>query len=258
YVQNHSQTDLSSGIGSAMCAKAISNNKTMEFFRSNGYKIINNSFFPVQQSESIRELFLPTEERLILDKTFGQVFMHDLIASVSSNKLHFFLKDGAAKTDLYNQKVISKTKKDIENAQSPNFLYAHFMMPHFPYLRDSSGKLKDIGKAYIESNMGRNKKSYVSYLRYCNTIMISLIDDILKKDNDAIIILASDHGMREGLKVNLRFTEFNNFLAIHTPGNNHKGFTDTTSLVNVFRIILNNHFKQHLPLLKDEFVDFKK
>ncbi len=255
YVKNFTQDDLASGMAYNMSAKAISSNKTMQFFRTNGYKVINNSFFPNAQSGSIRELFLSTEERLLLDKTFGHVFMYDLVASVSSNNLHLFLKDGPAKTDFYNQKVIAKTKKDIENSKSPCFIYSHFMMPHFPYLRDSSGKLKDIGRAYVESNEGRNKKSYLSYLLYCNTILIDIVDDILRKDPDAIIILASDHGMRQALKADFFLTEFNNFLAVHTPGNNYNGFTDTTSLVNVFRIILNNHFRQNLPLLKDEIAD---
>jgi hypothetical protein len=50
------------------------------------------------------------------------------------------------------------------------------------------------------------------------------------------------------IKITNTNNHFNKLLAVYTPNRNHSGFTDTTCLVNTFRIILNNNFGQNLSL----------
>ncbi len=255
YVPEFSRKELKSGAAVSRCVEAIRKNRFTFFLTDNSYNIINNSFLPIGNGEYIKHLFLPTEERLLLDKTFGHVLWNDLLCTVNSNRFHFFIKDGIARIELYNQAVYAKTKKNINTTAKPQFMYSHFMMPHFPYFRTKGGKLRNLGQVYRESNEGRNIKSYVEYLQYCNSVMIELVDKISKDDPEAIVIVASDHGIREAAAGDKFLNEFANFLAVKVPDKKYEGFTDTMGMVNVFRCILRNQFRQKIPLIENKMVN---
>jgi hypothetical protein len=48
--------------------------------------------------------------------------------------------------------------------------------------------------------------------------------------------------------------QFPNLNAIYFPDKNYKDLYSEMSPVNTFRVIFNNYFGQHLPLLKDSSV----
>lgn len=255
YIKGITEKELASGIAVNKCMKAIENNYLTSFLTSYQYRIINNSFFRIGNDQYIRKLFLPTEERLLLDKTFGNILWNDLLCTVPSNKFHFFIRDGIARIELYNQEVYKKTVENIQKSYTSQFMYSHFMMPHFPYLRTKEGTLRNMGQVYRESNEGRDIRSYVDYLQYCNSIIVKLIDRISSCDPKAIIVIASDHGIRGAAKGDKFFNEFNNFLAVRVSDNNYNGFTDTMGMVNVFRCILRNQFQQEIPLLENRMTN---
>jgi hypothetical protein len=67
-------------------------------------------------------------------------------------------------------------------------------------------------------------------------------------------MLLGDHGFREGVKKEEYNYVFMNLNAIYLPEKNYDGFYDSISNVNQFRVLLNNQFEQHLPLLKDSTI----
>lgn len=255
YIRGITDKELASGIAVNKCIKAISNNHLTSFLASNQYRIVNNSFFRIGTEKYIRKLFLPTEERLLLDKTFGNILWNDLLCTVPSNGFHFFVRDGIARVELYNQSVYKKTVENIGRDKTSKFLYSHFMMPHFPYTRSQDGQLRNLDLVHKESNETRNMKSYVGYLQYCNRVVTGLIDQISKTDPGAIIVLASDHGIRGVSAGDKFFNEFNNLLAVRVPDNNYAGFTDSMGMVNVFRCILRNQFQQEIPLISNQMIN---
>ena len=255
YIQGYDKKELFSGVAVNKCIKAIDDNKLTSFLAGNHYEIINNSFFRIGKGNNIRKLFLPSEERLLLDKTFGNVLWNDLLCSINSNRFHFFVRNGIARTEMYNQDVYERTVKHIKWNGTPHFMYSHFMMPHFPYLRTKDGTLRNMGEVYRESNEGRNIKSYIEYLQYCNSIVIELIDKISDKDPGAIVIIASDHGIRGATAGDKFFNEFNNLLAVRVADKKYDGFTDTMGMVNVFRCILRNQFQQEIPLIENKMIN---
>lgn len=255
YIKGYDKKDLYSGLAVNKCVKSIEHNLLASFFAKNDYRIINNSFFRIGNESYIPKLFLPTEERILLDKTFGSVLWNDLLCTVHSNRFHFLIRDGIARIEMYNRAVYEKTVQNIKKGNVSHFMYSHFMMPHFPYLRTKDGKLRDLGQVHKESNETRNIKSYVEYLQYCNSMVVDLIDKISDKDPGAIVVIASDHGIRGAPTGDRFFNEFNNLLAVRVADKNYDGFTDKMGMVNVFRCILRNQFRQEIPLLENKMIN---
>lgn len=255
YVKEVSRSEIASAIAYSKSTDAISRNYLMNFFRSNGYNIANHSFFEVEKTQSLDYLFLPVKKRLMLDKTLGSVLLNDLLCSVKSNYFHYLINDYPAKIDTYNQDVIRRVFETVKSNEGPVFMYAHLMMPHGPFLRDSSGQLRNIGEAYSESNKGQNMEAYFQYLKYCNRVVLKMTDSIRLKKPDAVIVVTSDHGLRNAKIETRRPSEFNNFLAIYSPGIAASKVPDSLCTVNVFRLLLNRHFDQHLPMLENKMIN---
>jgi Sulfatase len=255
YIDELKGSDIKSVVSYSKCADAIKDNKLMSFFLSNGYRLINNSFFSINYTTREKYLFLPVEDRLMLDKTFGSVLLNDLLCTVNSNKFHKIINDLPSRIDKYNQTIIQKSFNTIEKKRGPVFMYSHLMIPHAPFLRNQFGELRNMGEAYRESNGKMNIAAYINYMQYCNTVMLKMVDAVLRKDSSAIIVITSDHGLRNVQKGDVINSEFNNFMAIRAPANQYAGFTDSTCMVNLFRLVLNNHFEQNLRLLPNQKVN---
>jgi hypothetical protein len=258
YIENVNENYIKSVADYSKCTDGIKTNQLMDFFGKNGYQLVNNSFFSINNTAREKYLFLPVEDRLMLDKTFGAVLFNDLLCSVNSNKFHKIINDFPARIDKYNQTIIQKSLNIIQNESKQIFMYSHLMMPHQPFLRDQFGKLRSIGKAYSESNSQMNITAYINYMHYCNTVILNMVDAVMQKEANAIIIIVSDHGLRNTKNGDLtNNSEFNNFMAIRTPANRYSGFTDSVCLVNLFRLVLNNHFEQSIELLPNRKINVK-
>jgi hypothetical protein len=257
YIGNLNESYIKSAVDYSKCTDEIKTNQLMSFFRKNGYQLVNNSFFSIDHTTREKYLFLPVEDRLMLDKTFGSVLFNDLLCSVNSNKFHKIVNDFPARIDKYNQTIIQKSLNTIEHESKQVFMYSHLMMPHQPFLRDQFGKLRSIGRAYSESNNQMNITAYINYMQYCNTVILNMVDAVMQKQANAIIIIVSDHGLRNAKTGDLINSEFNNFMAIRTPTNHYSGFTDSVCLANLFRLVLNNHFEQSLELLPNKKINVK-
>jgi arylsulfatase A-like enzyme len=128
------------------------------------------------------------------------------------------------------------------------FCYAHFLLPHGPYFRDSSGAFNSV--ELLPDTY--NKSLYASYLRYTNTIISRLVNNIVQQDKEAIIIVMSDHGFRD-YKNNKAYTlpVFDNICALRIPDKKLLTYKDSWSTVNFFRYVLNSAYGQDIPYLKD-------
>jgi len=255
YIEGLNRNEIASAVVYNKSVAAINKNFLVPFFRDNGYTISNHSFFEIENTESLDYLFLPTKKRLMLDKTFGSVLTNDLLCSINSNSFHFLINDFPAKIDRYNQEVIKRSNQTIRTAKGPVFMFTHLMMPHAPYLRDSSGNLRNIGEAYRESNRGLNSASYLQYTNYSNTVVLEMIDLIKARKPNSVIVLLSDHGLRNVRNANSKHYEFNNFIAIYSPQQTQAHVADNLCTVNVFRYILNSHFRQNLPMLENKMIN---
>lgn len=225
-------------------------------FTKMGYQIKNYSIFDIADKHGIasQNSFLPVHSVLLTDKilhnriirTATSLFAAGKLALPSWRKRYLFQHDA---NNLLSQELVIKTAS--EKNKQPFFCYAHFLLPHAPYYRDSSGKYNtpDIfGKWATDGN----KPMYLSYLKYTNSVIKILVDQITRNDPQAIVILMSDHGFR-----NYTFTKiyepryFDNICAVRFPNKMYGDHRQQWSAVNLFRYVFNSQYGQQIPFLQD-------
>ena len=151
----------------------------------------------------------------------------------------------------YNKKALDHIFSDCQNSSNlksaqPVFSYTHFMLPHDPYLLDENGN-------YVTSPEpgGINMNRYLAQLKYCNKLIKQITNCLLSDTTrKKIIIFQGDHGYRHYTNAPL-IEQYGALNAMYFYNKNYTGLKKNLSLVNTYRIIINNFFENNLPLLKD-------
>lgn len=150
----------------------------------------------------------------------------------------------------YNEKVTRSVLKSVaEKSRVTQFVYAHFLLPHHPYLFDSTGS----PVTFNATTMNR-KETYLSYLKYANNKITDLLSKLIKADPGAIIIVMSDHGYRDLVyTLGPKPFYFDNICAVRNisiPASS----TISISNVNFFRYFFNTYFGQQFSYLPDSTI----
>jgi hypothetical protein len=228
-----------------------------KYFRSQGYELYNHSIFDLPGERSVAQpTFLPTGTSLITSQTFLSRVKSDIgfhlfttLGFKQNTTKHLFI-DLQNNNKLYDQTF----RLAATRTQKPKFIYAHLLMPHYPYYFTKTGNPRPV-KELMAANK-TNSSYYLEYLQYCNQKLLALVDEIRKNSTNALILLTGDHGFRAfDEKVDKRYF-FYNLCGVYLPSHNYSRFYDGLSAVNFFRTVLNTEFKQQLPLLKDSSVVF--
>ena len=156
----------------------------------------------------------------------------------------------------------------IEEAASrpgPTYVFAHLLLPHPPYVFDTDGS-----EPTAEETQTRSvEEAYVAQLEWTNDRILEMVDRLLDtaEGEEPIVILQADEGpFPERFAENqaefdwLTATadevaqKFGILMAVHLPTGQAtaSGFTDSTSPVNVWRVVLNAEFGADLPMLPDQ------
>ncbi|HEV8564148.1 MAG TPA: sulfatase-like hydrolase/transferase [Actinomycetota bacterium] len=148
----------------------------------------------------------------------------------------------------------------IPDDSDPTFTFAHFTLPHPPYVFDVEGNYVTRAQA---DRIGPDA-GYVQQVQYTNARMQELVDTLLAGADDPIIIIQSDEGPHpealerdedgydwteaplEDLQRKLRILN-----AYYLPDGGENGLYSTITPVNTFRLIFNEYFGADLPLLPD-------
>ena len=237
----------------------INDNRTVNFFLANGYRFFNYSPFTVAyQSAPAEGSFVPVNTKLITAGTFLTRFEKDVWLSVADKmNITWYLKKSMYVTLKDNDLIYNLTKNIAETKTGPKVIYTHLLMPHYPYYYNEAGELRSFDT--LRKSLFENTEHYLSYLKYTNKQMTVLIDHILSHSSmPPVIALISDHGYRHYKNNRDPKYYYSNLLSIHLPGGNYSLYSDSTSNINFFRILLNSEFNQKLPLLEDKtfLIDF--
>lgn len=188
------------------------------------------------------------------------------------NSCYFFVENSILNPLLYFLPIkrgdVADFYNEIFKYKGKKLVFAHYMMPHFPYLYDEEGKMQkemfDINETELKGVL--NQKSYVSYLKYANKQAQKMIAQIKENDPNSIIILMGDHGPRlkcfyDGENNHLAemnenkmnfYTPFNTFLAYYNPDLKSDYYKNVKSLINFSRMFANENFNYNFGLLKDK------
>jgi len=231
-IKNHDEADHSKKYD---LINFIRNSEILNILKKYNYHFIEYSIF--------KHKSIPGLQNFVFENLFFRSFVY-----LMQEKLF-----GVVNPDYW------KTNDDIKNSieqvhkeKGPFLLYAHFSMPHAPYIYDSTGnKITDIKISYD----CMNKYYYLSQLKYTNKFVMEVAGRILEHDKNSIIIIQGDHGFRfltDEKPSDSNDEAFSILNTIYIPNSNYAGFPDTMNAVNTFRYVFNNYFKTNFRILENK------
>jgi sulfatase-like protein len=157
----------------------------------------------------------------------------------------------------------------ISGDPAPTFTFAHFLVPHPPYIVDADGSFVPPEEAAKKDR----DEAYLDQLAFTNHEIEQVVGDLLSGPaaEDPIIVIQSDEGPHPialeqdedafvwtdatdaelGMKLRILNAYF-------LPGLEDPGLYPTISPVNTFRLIFSRYFDADLPLLPDRTFVFER
>lgn len=149
------------------------------------------------------------------------------------------------------QYAIDYLKKKENIPTIPSFTFVYVNMPHEPFYVDENGN----GVLLTEYHNWRDDRYYLGQFKYATKQMINILDNILRWDDDSIIVLMSDHGARASSDPELFMKKFplevmnNPLMAVYYRG---KPMTEIKGLsgVNVLRRVVSRLFDMDYAIVE--------
>lgn len=232
---------------------AIRDNTAARFLRERGYSIVH-----------IQSTWTGTSENPYADQQIrcaGGLFTNEFIRALADMSALKAISDNVS-TDLAECHLSNfRTLGAIGARPGPKFVFAHFILPHHPYLFDAHGQVlrhATVSDQFeFQKKLWEDKHSYLEQLQFVNSMILRAIDEIVSgSGSQPVIIVQSDHGpnLRAGLTLEQQVAvRLPNFAAFRLPGAPANLVPDTGTPVNYFRRVFNHYFDAGFPILPDHW-----
>jgi hypothetical protein len=148
----------------------------------------------------------------------------------------------------------------------PKFVFVHIEVPHPPFVFGPNGepitmvsRFDDYDGDWLiyngRLNRAQYRKGYCDQVRFINSRMKKVIDEILSNSSrPPIILILGDHGPRSETiweapaRTNMKEC-LTNLGAFYLPGGGEELLCPDMTLVNLFRVIFNRYFGENFELL---------
>jgi len=152
--------------------------------------------------------------------------------------------------------------RQVSNEAGPKFVYAHFLVPHYPWKFNADGS----EPTKEELSERSHRESYVEQLKYTNRSILLMIDEIrANSTREPIIVLQADEGpelMYEGdaeLNTWAQMSKRQGVLsAFFLPERESDVVPQDVSPVNTFRLIFREYFAANCELLPERCFYWEK
>lgn len=223
-----------------------------QLFQAHGYRFIHfaTNFRGTEDSGIADEIV--SSDPLWLQNEFMQV----LLRTTAARGL------GLRMADLHLESF--RALAQMPSRPGPKFVFAHFILPHHPYVFDRHGNVRHDVLMDLDFKHGtggwRDREPYLEQLIYATELVREAIESILKNSShQPIIVLQSDHG--SGATMGRRWSNVrtDTFLrerlpilnAYLVPPQIRSNLYPSISPVNSFRIVCNGLFQSGFELLPD-------
>lgn len=170
--------------------------------------------------------------------------------------------------ETHRERVLFKfdeLKRVAQAIPGPKIVYAHFLVPHPPFVFDHNGNELPQSQPYhlwddTENAGGQEayRKGYREQVQFINGKVLEAVDAILKNSKTPpVILIMGDHGPASMFHFDIDvpgciWERSSNFYALLLPGHQKDGTVySTITPVNTFRVIFDTYFNANLPLLED-------
>jgi hypothetical protein len=256
---------------SVIYKELINDNETAQFLKKRGYAFyqLGSSWEPTKQNT-----LATANYNLFLDLNEFELFLYEntLLNAVMGKVQGQQVFTGVRILEIKSANALYK-KQQLETLAEnpgPKFVFAHFLLPHPPYLyADDCHAL-----SFEEVRSRSSEVGYLDQLKCANKIMSDVSAYIIEKKSDrpVVIILQSDEGPylpdeyfndtrfidtpnKDAYKIHARIL---NTLYLSDKNDPQKvadytrlGFTPNATPVNTFRRVFNYYFGTEYPLLED-------
>lgn len=210
--------------------KIIRSSLVPQLLRSEGYELINLSFFDLPGVDRCCESEWLSDPR--------QTFRELSRATLAGQLYRDFLNP---RSYLINQAMIDSLVKTPQHpTPAPRFVYAHLTMPHAPYNFDREGTLYRFGTQGERSET----EAYLEYLIYCDRLIKTTLQELMQQiRRPSVIIVQGDHGFQNLEEPAARDEEaFTILNAIWFSDGDYTLLHDSVSSVDTYPILLEKYF----------------
>jgi len=229
--------------------KLIQENLVIKKFKSKGYTLVSFNTDLVHLDEPKKFDFYYCESNTLLDNKVVSGILHLSI-------IGYFIEDIEYQESRDEILCMFSELPEIKNVDEPTFVYAHFNMPHTPYIFSANGEPVNPAR---ESNLGTyaNVNDYINYLKFANMEIQKLVEKLLDTNDPPIIIIQSDHGSVFGVDwenptSDMLRQRMSNFQAFYLPNGDSSLMSEATTPVNIFRVLFNSYFNENYEILSDK------
>lgn len=236
--------------------RSIRNNTVSSSLEAKGYRIANLSGFDMAQAPAEYATgLLPDKMGLINSQTMWYRVAKHLPEFLAEKGLISSSQKEIEDNYIRNNEAVMQGALELSNRKDsiPVFAYLHLMMPHQPFVFDSTGKRMRLYEQAARTP-DEMDEAYLQYLVYTNRRIYAWLHQLKQQtQGKAVILLMSDHGCRGAMRKDktLAWASFN---AVYLPDRQYNGWYDGMTNVNQFRVLFNTLFHQRLPMLKDSII----
>ncbi len=244
--------------------KLIENSLAVEYLKKRGYSIVTFATGCFETDLTGMDIYLQPAATV-------NIFLNVLLNQTPVPVITATIKRGSM-VDNYRLLVMNIMDK-LGNLQrvtpNPKFVFAHIEIPHPPFVFDAEGSnvlyeakysphdgdwLIRPGRLTVEAY----KKYYIDQLRFVNSKMKTIVDDILEKSvKPPVILLFGDHGPRsetyweEPGRTNMKEC-LATLSAYYLPDGGETLLYPEITPVNTFRVVLRHYYGENVNLLPDK------
>jgi|SRR3972149_1389378 len=243
----------------------IENNRVVQFLKGIGYEYVHiSSWYPATKRNKNADVAFNYQTGI--QSNFLEKLIEDTMLEPILNK--FFREDASRESSRRGTLYEFARLSDAVSIKGPKFVFAHFLIPHDPYVLDQDGN--PITQEQVDK-IG-TKAAYVNQLIFVNKKIKELIQEIKDtSENPPVIVIQSDEGpftaewsksagpedLRQisdaGLKNHIRIFNTYYLPKVDTDKVLYPGITP----VNTFRTIFNLYLGTNLKILKDRAYIFQ-
>jgi hypothetical protein len=237
--------------------RAIGDNRAAQFFGDQGYRTVfaGDWWSPTQQMRSDRTINYRAVPEL------GRKLLEQTPIGLAMRALHLPYGDDRSE-QCKREKLKFAELEQLTSDGSPKYIFAHFLVPHPPFVLAADGRCRPIEDAQRSSR----RDNYVAQVQFVNARVLRLIDAIAAAPRPAVIVIHSDEGPWPepyvgnehsfgGDPVSVEWTKVDRdrlgekmgiLLAVRGPSGPPKTMPD--SPVQIYPAILREHFGGRRPL----------